>query len=48
MHEPGSSHFALLTAFARPELLEQAFRTADDAGYLAHEFGDALLVLSED
>jgi S-adenosylmethionine:tRNA ribosyltransferase-isomerase len=45
MHEPGSSHFALLTAFARPTLLAEAFRTAETAGYLAHEFGDALLVL---
>ncbi len=44
MHEPGSSHFALLTAFAPAELLERAHRAAEDAGYRAHEFGDSLLL----
>jgi S-adenosylmethionine:tRNA ribosyltransferase-isomerase len=44
MHEPGSSHFALLTAFAPADVLERAHRTADDAGYRAHEFGDSLLL----
>jgi S-adenosylmethionine:tRNA ribosyltransferase-isomerase len=44
LHEPGSSHFALLTAFAPPETFESAFRCAEEAGYLAHEFGDAMLV----
>jgi S-adenosylmethionine:tRNA ribosyltransferase-isomerase len=45
MHEPDSSHFALLMAFASPELLAQAHRQAEDQGYLAHEFGDSTLVL---
>jgi S-adenosylmethionine:tRNA ribosyltransferase-isomerase len=44
MHEPGSSHFALLTAFAPAAQLSAAWRAAERAGYLAHEFGDALLV----
>ena len=44
LHEPGSSHFALLTAFAPAEVLERAQRTAEDAGYRAHEFGDSMLV----
>jgi S-adenosylmethionine:tRNA ribosyltransferase-isomerase len=44
MHEPDSSHFALLTAFAPPDLLRAAHRHAEDAGYLGHELGDACLV----
>jgi S-adenosylmethionine:tRNA ribosyltransferase-isomerase len=44
MHEPGSSHFELLTAFASPDLLSRAHARADEAGYLAHEFGDSMLV----
>lgn len=45
LHEPGSSHFALLSAFAPAALLETAFRAAESEGYLAHEFGDSMLVL---
>lgn len=44
MHEPGSSHFALLTAFVPADLLERAQQTAEGAGYRAHEFGDSMLV----
>jgi S-adenosylmethionine:tRNA ribosyltransferase-isomerase len=44
MHEPGSSHFDLLTAFAPAEVLARAHRTAEEAGYRAHEFGDSMLV----
>jgi S-adenosylmethionine:tRNA ribosyltransferase-isomerase len=44
MHEPGSSHFDLLTAFASPELLARAHGRAEQEGYLAHEFGDSMLV----
>jgi S-adenosylmethionine:tRNA ribosyltransferase-isomerase len=47
LHEPGSSHFRLLTAFAPPALLEQAWRHAESEGYLAHEFGDSALILGE-
>jgi S-adenosylmethionine:tRNA ribosyltransferase-isomerase len=45
IHEPGSSHLALLRAFAPPALLDRAYRHADAAGYLGHEFGDAMLLL---
>ncbi|HWP07424.1 MAG TPA: S-adenosylmethionine:tRNA ribosyltransferase-isomerase [Polyangiaceae bacterium] len=45
MHEPGTSHFALLNAFAPRPLLEAALAEAGRAGYLQHEFGDACLIL---
>jgi S-adenosylmethionine:tRNA ribosyltransferase-isomerase len=45
MHAAGTSHFALLRAFAPVELLERALDVAAQAGYLEHEFGDACLVL---
>jgi S-adenosylmethionine:tRNA ribosyltransferase-isomerase len=45
MHEPGSSHFALLTAFADAALLHASLRFAARRGYLQHEFGDSALVL---
>jgi S-adenosylmethionine:tRNA ribosyltransferase-isomerase len=45
LHDPGSSHFALLTAFAPMPLLEQAMLHAERAGYLQHEFGDAALII---
>ncbi|MEO8878306.1 MAG: S-adenosylmethionine:tRNA ribosyltransferase-isomerase [Polyangiaceae bacterium] len=44
MHEPGTSHFSLLEAFAPAELLDGAIVHAKKEGYLAHEFGDACLV----
>ncbi|MET0554665.1 MAG: S-adenosylmethionine:tRNA ribosyltransferase-isomerase [Vicinamibacteria bacterium] len=44
MHEPGSSHFDLLTAFAPADVLERAYQAAEGAGYRAHEFGDSMLV----
>jgi S-adenosylmethionine:tRNA ribosyltransferase-isomerase len=44
MHEPGSSHFDLLTAFAPADVLERAYRAAEGADYRAHEFGDSMLV----
>jgi S-adenosylmethionine:tRNA ribosyltransferase-isomerase len=45
MHEPATSHFALLEAFASRALLQEAISAADRAGYLEHEFGDVALVL---
>jgi S-adenosylmethionine:tRNA ribosyltransferase-isomerase len=45
LHEPQSSHFALLEAFAERSLLERALEHAARAGYLEHEFGDSCLVL---
>jgi S-adenosylmethionine:tRNA ribosyltransferase-isomerase len=45
MHERGTSHFALLEAFAKGELLREALVAAERAEYVQHEFGDASLVL---
>jgi S-adenosylmethionine:tRNA ribosyltransferase-isomerase len=45
MHEPGESHFELLSAFADGELLIRANASAARHGYRAHEFGDAILIL---
>jgi S-adenosylmethionine:tRNA ribosyltransferase-isomerase len=46
LHEQGSSHFMLLQAFAKRELLISALASAESAGYLNHEFGDSCLILS--
>ena len=46
MHEPKTSHYALLQAFARRELLGRAFEAAERAQYLQHEFGDTMLILA--
>ena len=43
-HEAGSTHLALLAAVAGPETLRRSYRTAVDAGYLGHEFGDSQLL----
>lgn len=45
LHEPGSSHLALLAGFAPPALLERAYAHAAGAGYRAHELGDLCLIL---
>ena len=45
LHEPGSSHFSLLEAYAPRALLERAFSHAARHGYLQHEFGDSCLIL---
>jgi S-adenosylmethionine:tRNA ribosyltransferase-isomerase len=45
MHERGTSHFALMEAFAPSALLERALEHAASRGYLQHEFGDSCLVL---
>jgi S-adenosylmethionine:tRNA ribosyltransferase-isomerase len=45
LHEPGTSHFALLEAYAPRALLERSFRHAQREGYLQHEFGDSCLIL---
>jgi S-adenosylmethionine:tRNA ribosyltransferase-isomerase len=46
MHEPTTTHYALLQAFAARGLLERALEAADRAEYLQHEFGDTMMVLS--
>ena len=47
MHAPGTSHFALLRAFGPEELLLRAQARAESEGYLCHEFGDSMLLLSD-
>jgi S-adenosylmethionine:tRNA ribosyltransferase-isomerase len=46
-HEPDSSHFHLLEAFAPRALLDRAYTHAVANHYLGHEFGDSMLLLSE-
>ena len=46
MHEPKTSHYALLQAFAEKGLLGRALEAAEQAGYLQHEFGDNMLSLA--
>jgi S-adenosylmethionine:tRNA ribosyltransferase-isomerase len=43
-HEPGSSHHALLHAFASAEVIARADRALELHGYLTHEFGDSVLL----
>lgn len=45
VHEPGTSHHALLGAFASADLLAQAHEDAVASGLTIHEFGDSTLVL---
>jgi S-adenosylmethionine:tRNA ribosyltransferase-isomerase len=44
-HDPEASHLALLEAVAGPKLVAAAYREAEKAGYLWHEFGDSCLLL---
>jgi S-adenosylmethionine:tRNA ribosyltransferase-isomerase len=44
-HEAGASHLALLESVAGPALVGAAYREAEAAGYLWHEFGDSCLLL---
>ena len=43
-HEPGSSHYQLLRAFADDATLEEASGALDAGGYRTHEFGDSVLI----
>ena len=43
-HDPASSHFRLLRAFADEDLLAEAVRVCEDLGYLGHELGDSWLI----
>ena len=45
LHEPRSSHLAMLEALAEREHLEAAYDEALREGYLWHEFGDLHLIL---
>jgi S-adenosylmethionine:tRNA ribosyltransferase-isomerase len=43
-HEPGSSHYDLLRAFADAATLERATGALEARGYRTHEFGDSVLL----
>jgi len=43
-HEPGSSHYDLLRAFADDATLREASAALDAHRYRMHEFGDSMLV----
>jgi S-adenosylmethionine:tRNA ribosyltransferase-isomerase len=43
-HEPGTSHYDLLHAFAAAPLLRRADRALDAGGFRTHEFGDSVLI----
>jgi S-adenosylmethionine:tRNA ribosyltransferase-isomerase len=45
LHEPRSTHLAMLEAIAGPNAVSVAYRAALDAGYLWHEFGDVHLIV---
>ncbi len=45
VHEPGTSHHQVVSAFAPPPLLDRALAQAAHDRLLVHEFGDATLVL---
>nr|WP_298716730.1 S-adenosylmethionine:tRNA ribosyltransferase-isomerase [uncultured Steroidobacter sp.] len=43
-HEPGTSHYQLLQAFADRSALRRADDALRSAGYRSHEFGDSVLI----
>jgi S-adenosylmethionine:tRNA ribosyltransferase-isomerase len=43
-HEPGTSHYKLLQAFADKSTLRRADDALESAGYRTHEFGDSVLI----
>lgn len=47
VHDEGTSHHALLGAFASGPVLDRAFARAEAEGLLGHEMGDAWLVWGE-
>jgi S-adenosylmethionine:tRNA ribosyltransferase-isomerase len=44
VHEPATSHYQLLRAFADDETLRKADEAMDARGYRTHEFGDSVLI----
>jgi S-adenosylmethionine:tRNA ribosyltransferase-isomerase len=44
MHEPASSHFRMLQAFAPRALLDASWAEATRLGYRGHELGDTCLI----
>ncbi len=45
-HDPSSSHYDLLRAFASDDLLQRAVTFSSEHGYLAHELGDSWLLVA--
>jgi len=43
-HEPGTSHYDLLRAFASERVLQRADRVLEAGGFRTHEFGDSVLI----
>ncbi len=46
IHERGTSHFELTQSFVDSSFLDRAMAHAEGTGYLQHEFGDSVLILS--
>jgi S-adenosylmethionine:tRNA ribosyltransferase-isomerase len=44
VHEPGTSHYELMRAFAGEETLQLAIEQMTANGYRTHEFGDSMLI----
>jgi S-adenosylmethionine:tRNA-ribosyltransferase-isomerase (queuine synthetase) len=44
LHEPGSSHYELLRAFADDTALDAMSAELETRGYRTHEFGDSVLI----
>jgi len=44
VHEPATSHYQLLRAFARDDTLREADALMELLGYRTHEFGDSVLI----
>jgi S-adenosylmethionine:tRNA ribosyltransferase-isomerase len=44
VHEPGTSHYELLSAFQKDDTLETMTAEAEEHDYRAHEFGDAVFI----
>ena len=44
MHEPGTSHYELLSAFQEDDVLETMVAKAEERDYRTHEFGDAVFI----
>lgn len=45
VHEPGTSHYRVVSAFGPHAVVDAAHEHAATAGLLVHEFGDATLVM---
>jgi S-adenosylmethionine:tRNA ribosyltransferase-isomerase len=45
-HEPGTSHYDLLRAFAEESTLRRADRALDEGRFRTHEFGDSVLIFA--